>query len=118
MSSQEQEICPTTSLDENCIEFELQTDWNYYVDFRQTYLTLKLEIVRGRGYETYNRKEVEKEPKEEVKTDEEETVEEEEPPVPLATHVNNIFQSIFSNVEVYISNQKIYNSNGLYAHNS
>ena len=26
--------------------------------------------------------------------------------------------SIFSNVEVYINNQQIYNSNGLYAHNS
>ena len=27
-------------------------------------------------------------------------------------------QSIFSNVEVYINNQPIYNSNGLYAHKS
>ena len=34
------------------------------------------------------------------------------------TYVNNILHSIFSNVEVYINNQQIYNSNGLYAHKS
>ena len=38
--------------------------------------------------------------------------------VPLITHVNNIMHSIFSNVEVYITNQQIYNSNGLYARKS
>ena len=32
LSSHEQEIYPTTSLDENCIEFEFQTNLNYYVD--------------------------------------------------------------------------------------
>ena len=47
-SSQEQEIYPTTSLDENCIEFEFQTDRNYYADLRQTCLALKLKLVRGR----------------------------------------------------------------------
>ena len=60
LSSHEQEIYSTTSLDENCIEFESQTDRNYYVDLRQTYLALKLKLVRGRGYETYNTKEVKK----------------------------------------------------------
>ena len=60
LSSHEQEIYPTTSLDENCIEFEFQTDRNYYVDLRQTYLALKLKLVKGRGYETYNTKEVKK----------------------------------------------------------
>ena len=116
LSSHEQEIYPTTSLDGNCIEFEFQTDRNYYVDLRQTYLALKLKLVRGRGYETYNTKEVKKEHKEEAKAEEEETVEEEA--VLLVTHVNNILHSIFSNVEVYINNQQIYNSNGLYAHKS
>ena len=61
--SHEQVIYPTTSLDENCIEFEFQTDRNYYVDLRQTYLALKLKLVRGRGYETYKTKEVKKEDK-------------------------------------------------------
>ena len=58
LSSHEQEIYPTTSLDENCIEFEFQTDRNYYIDLRQTCLALKLELVKGRDYETYNSKEV------------------------------------------------------------
>ena len=50
LSSHEQEIYLTTSLDENCIEFEIQTDRNYYVDLRQTYLALKFKLVTGRGY--------------------------------------------------------------------
>ena len=70
-SSHEQEIYPTTSLAENCIEFHFQTDRNYNVDLRQTYLALKLKLVRGRGYETYNTKEVKKEHKEEAKAEEE-----------------------------------------------
>ena len=36
--------------------------------------------------------------------------------VARATYVNNIMHSIFSNVEVYINNQQIYNSNGHSAH--
>ena len=80
-------------------------------------MALKLKLVRGRGYETYNTKELKKEHKEEAKAEEEETAEE-DAPVPLVTHVNNILHSIFSNVEVYINNQQIYNSNGLHAHTS
>ena len=117
LSSHEQEIYPTTSLDENCIEFEFQTDRNYYVDLRQTYLALKLKLVKGRGYENYKNKEVKKEQKEEAKAEEEETSEE-DAPVPLNTLVKNILHSIFSIVEVYINNQQIYNSKGLYAHKS
>ena len=115
LSSHEQEIYPTTSLDENCIEFEFQTDRNYYVDLRQTYLALKL--VRGRGYETSITKEVKKEHKEEAEAEEEETAEE-DAPVPVVIHVSKILHSIFSNVDVHINNQQIYNSNGLYAHKS
>ena len=117
LSSYEQEIYSTTSLDESCIEFEFQTDRNCYVDLRQTYLALKLKLLRGRGYETYNTKEVKTEHKEEAKAEEEKTAEG-EAPVPVVTHVNNILYSIFSNVGVYINNQQIYNSNGLYAHKS
>ena len=114
LSSVEQEIYPITSLDKNCIEFEFQKDRNYYVDLRQTYVALKLKFVRGRGYETYNTKEVKKEHKEELKAEEEDTAEE-DAPVPLVNHVNNILHSIFSNVEVYNNNHQIDNSNGLYA---
>ena len=117
LSFHEQEIYPTISLDENCIDFEFQTDRNYHVDLRQTYLALKLKLVRGCGYETHNTEEVKKEHKKEAKAEKEETAEE-EAPVPLVTQVNNILHSIFSNVEVYINSQQIYNSNGLYAHKS
>ena len=46
LSSHEQEIYPTTSPVENCIEFEFQTDRNFYVDMRRTYLALKLKLVK------------------------------------------------------------------------
>ena len=94
LPSHEQETYPTTSVEENSIEFEFQTDRNYYVDLRQTYLALKRKHLRGRGYETYNTKEVKKEHKEEAKVEEEVTVAE-EAPVPLVTHVNNILHFFF-----------------------
>ena len=78
-------------------------------------MALKLKLSRGGGYETCNTKEVKKDNKEEAKAEEEETLED-EAPVTLVTHVNNILHSIFSNVEVYIIEQQIYNSDGLYAH--
>ena len=57
LSYNEQKIYATTTpLDENCIEFELQTVRKYCVDLRQTYLALKLKLVRGQVYETYNSK--------------------------------------------------------------
>ena len=118
---QEQEIYPTTSLDENCIEFEFQTDRKYYLDLRQPFLALKLKFVKGRGYDTYESKEKKKEHKDEsvvfteTGTDDSDDEGEE---IPRVTYVNNIMRSIFSNVEVYINNQQIYNSNGPYAHKS
>ena len=120
LSSHEQEIYPTTSLDENCIEFEFQTDRNYYVDLRQSFLALKLKFVKGRGYDTYESIENKKEHKDEsvVFTETGDDDSEEEEKVARVTYVNNIMHSIFSNVEVYINNQQIYNSNGLYAHKS
>ena len=78
---------------------------------------MKLKLNKSCGYETHNTKEVKKEHEEEVKAEEEEKAEK-DAPVPLVTHVNNISYSIFSNVEVYINNQQIYKSNGLYAHKS
>ena len=51
LSSHEQEIYPTTSLVENCIDFEFQLDRNHYVNLRQTYLVLQLKLVKGSGYE-------------------------------------------------------------------
>ena len=116
--SHEQEIYPTTSLDENCIEFEIQTDRNFYVDLRQSFLALKLKLVKGRGYDTYESKEKKKEHKDECVVFTETGDDSDQEEVARVTYVNNIMHSIFSNVEVYINNQQIYNSNGLYAHKS
>ena len=57
LSSHEQEIYPTTSLDENCIEFEFQTDRIYYLDLRQSFLAWKLKFAKVRGYDTYESQE-------------------------------------------------------------
>ena len=82
-------------------------------------MALKLKLVKGRGYDTYESKEKKKEHKDEpvvfTETGEDEEEQEE---VARVTYVNNIMLSIFSNVEVYINNQQIYNSNGLYSHKS
>ena len=122
LSSHEQEIYPTTFFDENSIEFEIQTDRNVYVDLRQTYLALKIKLVKGRGFDTYKTTENKKEHKEdtvftETDDDDVEFIEEDEG-VPHITYVNDILHSIFSNAELYINNQQIYNSNGLYVHKS
>ena len=83
------------------------------------FLALKLKFVKGRGYDTYESKEKKKEHKgESVVFTETGTIDEEEEEVARVTYVNNILHSIFSNVEVYINNQQIYNSNWLYAHKS
>ena len=66
-------------------------------------------MIQGRGYKAYNPKEFKKEHKDESKEDAEDTADEEmeeDSPVPLVTHVNNILHSIFSKVEVYINNQQ------------
>ena len=80
-------------------------------------MALKVKIVKGRGYDTCQSEEKKKGHKNgsvvftETGTDDEEEQEE----LARVTYVNNIMHSIFSNVEVYINNQQIYNSNGLYA---
>ena len=89
-------------------------------DLRQSFLALKLKFVKGRGYDTYESKEKKKEHKDDsvvfTETGADDSDEEEQ--VARVTYVNNIMHSIFSIVEMYINNQQIYNSNGLYAHKS
>ena len=102
LSFHEPEIDPTTSLDENCLEFEFQTDWNYYADMRQRYWELKLKLTKRRRYGTCNSKEVKKEHKKRQKRKKKTAG---EAPVPLTTHVNNFLHSIFSTVEEYVNNQ-------------
>ena len=90
LSSHEQEIHLTTSLDENQIEFEFQRDRNYYVDLRQSFLPLKLKFVKGRGYDTFESKEKNKEHKDESVVFTETGDEEDEEEVARVTYVNNI----------------------------
>ena len=61
LSSHEHDFYPTTSVDENSIEFEFQTDRNVYVGLRQTNLALKIKLVEGRGLDTYKTTEKKKE---------------------------------------------------------
>ena len=117
LSLHEHKIDPTTSPDENCTEFEFQLERNYYVDLRQPFLALKPKCVKGRGYDTYERKEKKQEHKDEfvVFTKTGDGGDEE---IARVTYVNNIMLSIIPNVEVYFNNQQIYKSNGLYEHKS
>ena len=80
-------------------------------------MALNLKFVRGRGYNTYESKQKKKEHKDESVVFFE-TGDDEEEEVARDTYVHNIMHSIFSKVEVYINNQQIYNSKGLYAHKS
>ena len=89
LPSHEQENYPTTPFDKNCIEFEFWKYWNYYNDLRQSFLALKLKIVKRGGYDTYESKEKKQECKEEfVAFTETRTDNEEE--VTRVTNVNNI----------------------------
>ena len=119
LSSHEQEIYPTTSLDENCIQFEFETDRNNNVDLKQTNLVLKVKLVRVVVTNFTKPKKTKWSRKKEAKADAESTAEEEqEAAVPLVSHVNHILHSVFSNNEVYINNHRICHFNGLYAHKS
>ena len=87
------------------------------MDLRQTYLALKIEPFKGRGFDSYKKTEKKREHKEDTVSTETgdndvEFVEEDEG-VPHITHVNNILHSISSNAEWYI-----YKSNGVCAHKS
>ena len=122
LSSHEREIYPTTSFDKDSFEFGFQTDRNNYVNLRQTYLALKIKIVKGRGFDTYKTTEKKKEHKEDIvfteTRDDDVEFREEDEGVPNITHVNKILLSIFSKAELYIRNHQTHNSNGLYAHKS
>ena len=79
-------------------------------------MALKLKFVKKCGYDTFESNEKKETKDESVFFTETGTDEKEEEERARVTYVNNIMHSIFSNVEVYINNQQIYNSNRLYAH--
>ena len=67
LSSSEQQVYLTISLDENSMHSKFQTVGNYYFDLRQTYLAVKPEFVKGCSYDTYKNREVKNHHKEESK---------------------------------------------------
>ena len=69
LSSHEQDSYLNTSLNENCIKFESQTNRKYSVDLRQTYFDVKLRFVKGFGYRKNNTTDVKNEHKEDIKAD-------------------------------------------------
>ena len=109
LSYHEEQIYSTTSLDENSVEFEFQTDCNYYVDLCQSYLAHKVKLVKGLGYDTHKSKEAKKEHKNEEQPTEAAANDEEDDTssVPLLTYVNKFMHSTFSIVEMYINNQQL-----------
>ena len=56
MSSHTQEVLPSISLDERSFELEFETDRNLYVDMRDTYLSLKLQLFKGRLFDAFKKK--------------------------------------------------------------
>ena len=81
-------------------------------------MTLNPKFVKGRDYDTYESKKKKVHKDVSVVFTETGDDEEKQEEVAQVTYVNNIMHSIFSNNEVYINNQQIYNFNGLYAHKS
>ena len=59
MSSYTQEVFPSTSLDESSIEFEFETDRNLYLNMRDTHLSLKLQLFKGRLFDAFKKEKAE-----------------------------------------------------------
>ena len=108
LSSYIQEVFPNTSLDESSIEFEFKTECNLYLDMRDTQLSLKLQLFKGRLFDAFKDEKAEHKAKSEDDSDEE--------PKSYLTYVKNLIHSLFSNCEVYFNNTMAYNANGLYPH--
>ena len=107
-SSHVQEVYPSTSLDESSIEFEFETDRIIYLDMREIHLQIKVGLQKGRLFDDFMKKDDQGKPDMGMSfTDDD---------LHYLTHVNNILHSLFSNCEVCLNNQQMYNSNGLYGH--
>ena len=78
-------------------------------------MALKLKFVKGLGLVTYESMEKKKEHKDESVVFTETGTGEDEKDVARVIYVNDVMNALFLNFEVYLNNQQIYNSNGLYA---
>ena len=107
-SSNIQEIYPSISLDESSIEFEFETDGSIYLDMREIHLQIKVGLQKGRLFGDFLKKEEHGNPDMGMTfTDDH---------LQYLTQVNNLLHSQFSSCEVYLNNQQVYKSNGLYGH--
>ena len=84
-----QQTFPINSLKKTSIEFQLETDQNIFLDLQEIALSLKFSVPKG------NRK---------IQNADDVRL------------VNNFLHSLFSSVEVYLNNEQVHTSNGLYPH--
>ena len=75
---------------------------------RDTHLSLKLQLFKGRLFDAFKKEKAEHKAKSEEDSDEE--------PQTYLTYVNSLLHFLFSNCEVYFYNTIFYNANGLYPH--
>ena len=66
-----QEVFPSPSLDESSIEFEFETDRNFYLETRDTHLSLKLQLFKGRLFDAFKKEKAEHKANSEEDLDEE-----------------------------------------------
>ena len=75
---------------------------------RDTHLSLKLQLFKGRLFEAFKKEKAEHKAKSKEDLDED--------PQTYLTYVNSLLHSLFSNYEIYFINTMVYNANGLYPH--
>ena len=75
---------------------------------RDTHLSLKLQLFKGRLFDAFKKEKAEHKAKLEEDSDEE--------PQTYLTYVNNLLYYLLSSCEVYFNNTMLYNANGLYPH--
>ena len=103
ISSYSQDFFPTISLDESSIEFQFETDLKLYSNMRDTHLSLRLQLSKGRVFGAFKIEKAEHKKKSEDDSREE--------PDPSLIYVSNLPHSLFSNCEVYFNNTMVYNDN-------
>ena len=101
-----QEVYPSTSLDRSSIELKFDTDRSIYLDMRDIHLQIKVGVQKGRLVDDFMKKD------EYAKADMRMSFTDDD--LHYLTHLNNLLHSHFTNCEVYLNNQQVYNSNGLY----
>ena len=103
-SSHVQEVYPSTSLDESSIEFEFETDRSINFDMRDIHLQIKFGLQKGRLFDDFMEKDEHR--KADMGMSFTDDVD-----LQYLIHVNKLLHPLlFSNCEVYLNNQLVYNS--------